>query len=208
METKCEKCGREFGKRKRCYSCVPGKVKTGETVSCKNCGKEFYIQKNVKADTKRKSGTYCSLDCKHVDAKGRRSHLARPSENVIHSAGYVLAWCPDHPRATRNRVFEHILVMEKALGRDVSVDEHIHHTDHNRQNNAIANLQVMTPEEHASLHASEKRITIRVAISCQICGKQFMVVPSKADRKYCSLGCRHKAWGAAMKRIRKSKRME
>jgi hypothetical protein len=38
---------------------------------------------------------------------------------VRHKAGYVMVWAPEHPRSRNNAryVFEHILVMEKTLGR-------------------------------------------------------------------------------------------
>ena len=44
-----------------------------------------------------------------------------------HKAGYVMLRIPDHPRAgTSGYVFEHILVMERVLGRYVLPDESVH----------------------------------------------------------------------------------
>lgn len=47
----------------------------------------------------------------------------------------------------------HVVVMERALGRRLNPDEVVHHIDHNKQNNALENLQIMTRSEHASHHA-------------------------------------------------------
>ena len=57
----------------------------------------------------------------------------------------------------RYRIPEHRLVMEKHLGRKLLTTEDIHHLDHNKLNNIILNLVIMTKRDHALLHASLKR---------------------------------------------------
>lgn len=49
--------------------------------------------------------------------------------------------------------FEHRIVMEKYLGRELKSCEVVHHIDHDRLNNEIDNLEVMSRSEHSSLHA-------------------------------------------------------
>src|SRR5215510_16016869 len=44
-------------------------------------------------------------------------------------AGYVFVYHPNHPRAHNNHVREHILVMEKHLGRYLNRKESVHHKD-------------------------------------------------------------------------------
>jgi hypothetical protein len=57
--------------------------------------------------------------------------------------GYREILCPDHPFAKRNGcVAEHRLVIEKYLNRYLKPTEVVHHRDGNRQNNAIANLEL------------------------------------------------------------------
>ena len=51
----------------------------------------------------------------------------------------------------------HTVAMEKEIGRKLYRDEVVHHIDHNRSNNVISNLQLMTRKEHARLHALEQK---------------------------------------------------
>lgn len=46
----------------------------------------------------------------------------------------------------------HRLVMEQALGRDLTPNEAVHHKDGNRLNNELGNLELMTRGEHSRLH--------------------------------------------------------
>lgn len=48
---------------------------------------------------------------------------------------------------------EHIVLMERHIGRQLMADEVVHHKDHNPSNNAIENLQLMTRSEHSRHHA-------------------------------------------------------
>ena len=66
---------------------------------------------------------------------------------------YRLIWTPNHPNAVNNYVREHTLVMEKHIERYLTDDEVVHHIDENTFNNDISNLQLMTFNEHRSLHA-------------------------------------------------------
>jgi hypothetical protein len=49
----------------------------------------------------------------------------------------------------------HRVVMEEHIARRLLPHEVVHHKDHNRQNNAIENLELMTRVEHARHHAFE-----------------------------------------------------
>lgn len=70
--------------------------------------------------------------------------------------GYIYEYCPEHPfKRQGNYVFQHRLVMERFLGRYLLSTESVHHRDGNKQNNRIENLQLISPREHASLHAKK-----------------------------------------------------
>lgn len=69
--------------------------------------------------------------------------------------GYVMvSGQQNHPRANNSgQVYEHVLVMEHHLGRFLSwPEEQIHHRDENPANNALSNLELVTPSEHHRAH--------------------------------------------------------
>ena len=49
----------------------------------------------------------------------------------------------------------HVVLMEQAIGRRLLREEVVHHIDHDRSNNVLENLKLMTRAQHASLHAKE-----------------------------------------------------
>ncbi len=54
-------------------------------------------------------------------------------------------------------VFEHRYVMSEHLGRLLESHEIVHHRDHNKENNSIENLALMTSaKEHKAEHAGPK----------------------------------------------------
>lgn len=58
------------------------------------------------------------------------------------ASGYVQVRAVGHPRATKSGhyVFEHILIVERALGHYLPLNAVVHHGDENKQNNANGNL--------------------------------------------------------------------
>ncbi len=104
---------------------------------------------------------------KHTDEAKRKMSAHRKGKYIKHSEfgghiktrcdGYKAVYVPDHPHATKEGyVMEHILVMEKSIGRLLEKDEVVHHKNHNRADNRIENLQLMTFKEHAGLHMKER----------------------------------------------------
>lgn len=74
---------------------------------------------------------------RHYNWKGGRS---------VRKDGYVLVHVPSHPHCRKHApyVYEHRLVMEKAIGRYLLPEEVVHHRDGNPQNNEIENLQLFS----------------------------------------------------------------
>lgn len=56
------------------------------------------------------------------------------------------------------RKYEHRMIMEAYLGRELTQDEHVHHINGNKLDNRVENLQVITKSEHERLHAIERRL--------------------------------------------------
>lgn len=72
--------------------------------------------------------------------------------------GYPTIHMPYHPRAdSKGYVLEHILVMEKSLGRPILKSEAIHHIDGDVTNNSIGNLMLFQSNvAHRSYHARHR----------------------------------------------------
>ena len=92
------------------------------------------------------------------DGKGKNHPNWKGGRGI--KTGYMTVFMPEHPRANNiRRVFEHILVAEKKLGRPILKSEPIHHVDLDRLNNNPSNLEVLTSHsEHQQLHASLDKV--------------------------------------------------
>jgi len=102
----------------------------------------IYKRKPCSEETKKKISE-SHLGKKHWNWKGGK---------MVTGEGYLCAYCPFHPLASKNHLKEHRLVLEQKIGRPLNKDEFVHHIDGNKQNNNIDNLEIMTNSEHLKLH--------------------------------------------------------
>lgn len=142
----CSKCY-NLSKQKRHYA----KSGKGSGI-CIKCGISF-----KKTNAKQK---YCTLVC---FGKSQRKYLDIPDcilnshRKVDKNIGYVRVYCPDHREANnRGYVYEHRLLMEQFLGRELLKTEVVHHKNKKRWDNRLENLEVMDRRAHSILTALER----------------------------------------------------
>lgn len=85
----------------------------------------------------------------HKAIRGKKHHRWKGGY-WINKAGYKIIEVKRMGK--RYRMREHRLIMEKHLGRKLSVSEELHHINGNKLDNRIENLRIMSKSEHAKLH--------------------------------------------------------
>lgn len=112
------------------------------------------------------------------------------------STGYVVVYCPDHPNAwSTGYVYKHRLLMELHLDRFLDPKtEHVHHKNEDRHDNALSNLVVESPVEHAREHGLRQGKPL-TTLTCASCSTAFQWPTSQIHKGYkrtfCSQPCYH-----------------
>lgn len=134
----CAECKNEFNatsRHKRCPKC--------RDIGYSKC--ECGRRKTVRA----KKCKVCSSPLKREDSpnwKGGRT---------VHRKGYISVHAPDHPRASGNYVFEHILVMEDILGRHLLPGENVHHKNGQKTDNDPSNLELWVKPQPSGIRIED-----------------------------------------------------
>lgn len=146
---------------------------------CPICNKKFHLKPYRLA---RSKNHYCSIEChqkaKKEYMKGNKNHqyglkgnknATWKSDRKITNYGYIKVRCLEHPfKDCDGFVFEHRLIAEKYLLNNensiiingkkyLSPHYIVHHKDFNKKNNNLSNLEVMTLQEHTSLHSKLRK---------------------------------------------------
>jgi hypothetical protein len=107
---------------------------------CEACGVEYERKLNENIGNFKRNKT-CSKECRYQRLKRNSMH--------IDSGGYL--------RFNRTKQRYHRFVMEQYLDRQLSPNEEVHHIDGNKLNNSVANLQVLSKQEHTSVTFKGKK---------------------------------------------------
>lgn len=104
-----------------------------------------------------------------MEIKGKRG---------LSKEGYVLVYPPKGSRyRTANWEFEHRLVVEEHLGRELLPHEIVHHKNEDKTDNRIENLELLDKSTHGKKHAP----LLGEFVPCTVCGSTFYL--SRAYKK-------------------------
>lgn len=126
-------------------------------VPCHLCGK---IRLRTEAYVKRQKAVgniFCSMSCSTTfQTRILEKHPHYKGGKILRYKKYVKYYyikVKNHPFGGKQKYFpEHVLVMEKHLGRYIKKGELVHHINENTLDNRIENLEVMTRSTHMKHH--------------------------------------------------------
>jgi len=124
--------------------------------TCRNCGCAFEpSSRHLRCPSCRRQASHEVCACgapKQRESSTCRGCQATSGElngnwrggRTMHKAGYVMRRVPGHPRSSARTpyVFEHILVMEDILGRNLLEGETVHHINGVKDDNRPDNLEL------------------------------------------------------------------
>ena len=166
MDTaKCPECGKVFslsrkqkeklksGITKRAYcshACASKHKKIKRLTTCANCGKEFEPNRAQWSNYTRgiNKNMFCSIECVGEFYSGENNHNWKGRKS-IDERGYVRILLGGRGCYK----YEHRIVMEKKLGRELKPNEDVHHINGNKQDNRPENLMLLSDSEHSRHHA-------------------------------------------------------
>ena len=112
-------------------------------------------------------------------SKTRKKNFSCRGGKRIDNNGYVYIYKPDHPRAiVRPYIGEHVIVMEKHIGRFLKPTEIVHHINNKRDDDRIENLMLLQSNaEHRHLHPHSEESKKKMSKSHK---KYFTSIHSKS----------------------------
>ncbi len=132
---------------------------------CVECGREYQPSSGHLRCPSCRSHNLCACGArkglKYATCSACRTESGESNSNwrggrTRHKRGYILLWAPEHPRTGNGSyVFEHVLVMEKMLGRYLLPGENVHHRNGVKDDNRPENLELWTRPQPTGIRASD-----------------------------------------------------
>jgi hypothetical protein len=172
-ESACALCGvvSFLGRKKYCASCaqkIPNRciecgqdfVAKAKYKSCPKCTYHLYKKRSPESfaamrekrnkNYNKKLRVKKGLPIDHVFPKGPRGL------GYLNKKGYLLV-CYKHPSTGRaERKYQHVLVMQNYLGRELFVHETVHHKNGVRNDNRLENLELWSKAQPAGQRVTDK----------------------------------------------------
>lgn len=101
-----------------------------------------------------------------------------------------------HPKSINNKYYEHILVVEKSIGRYLYDWESVHHINEIKNDNRLENLFLCSRKEHDKAHGMKTVSMYKlnphwIKKKCKYCGIEFYGAPAiMKNRVKCRATCR------------------
>lgn len=121
-------------------------------ISKANSGNKYCVGRTASEETRKKlsdshKGQHSSPATQFV--KGQRDNYKGDDYSVIWNTGYRMV---RDSRNSRKLSRQHVVLMEKKLGRRLNPGEHVHHINGCKTDNRESNLIVLTASQHRKLH--------------------------------------------------------
>lgn len=114
---------------------------------CLYCGKTDTI-KPSQYNSIKGAGRFCTRACHYEFYRENPSLHPLHKQFQVDVAGYQVIKVPNVKRKVRL----HRYLMEQKIGRKLRSDEHVHHINHNKLDNRLENLELLTASEHHHQH--------------------------------------------------------
>ncbi len=114
--------------------------------TCVVCNKTQKLKGEPRSDRCRK----CTNDDMRHGKNPKRLGTGKYKNKFLEKNGYFMV------SKNGKKYYEHRLIMEKYLGRELEPSEHIHHKNHDRTDNRLENLEIVNASEHARHHMAPR----------------------------------------------------
>lgn len=126
--------------------------------------KRIAWNKGTKGLVKANSGSFKKGEHRSRSTEFKKGEMSREKHplwkggrrNTVN--GYIMVNVPNHPRAYRNEVYEHIIIAERKLGRYLEDNERVHHINGIKYDNRPENIMIFgSHKEHMRHHLLGKK---------------------------------------------------